>query len=131
MNSLLNIEDLCVNFDSRSGPVKAVRNVSFSVAQGESVALVGASGSGKTVLSRAIMGLLEESGRVTGSIQFNNQQLVGASENQLRKIRGRGIAMVFQDALDGLNPVFVLKLAKYLRCAWGIPQKKLKLVQSN
>ncbi len=106
MSVLLDIRNLSVNFDSRRGTVSAVRNVNFSVAQGESVALVGASGSGKTVLSRAIMGLVDEPGHVTGSILFEGEQIVGKDENELRKIRGLGVAMVFQDALDGLNPVF-------------------------
>lgn len=106
MSSLLEIKDLFVDFESRSGTVSAVRNVNLTVDQGESVALVGASGSGKTVLSRSIMGLVDEPGHVRGSILFDGKQVVGRSEKDLRELRGRGVAMVFQDALDGLNPVF-------------------------
>lgn len=108
MTALLDMRNVCVSFDSRRGTVDAVKNVSFQIAQGESVALVGASGSGKTVLSRAIMGLVDEPGYVTGSIRFEGEEIVGQSESELRKLRGLGVAMVFQDALDGLNPVFTI-----------------------
>lgn len=106
MSGLLEISDLQVTFETRFRSVSAVRNVSLSVAQGESVALVGASGSGKTVLGRAILGLVDEPGVVRGSIMFDGKQIVGRREDDFRDIRGVGVAMVFQDALDGLNPVY-------------------------
>ena len=108
MSKLLEISNVSVTFESRFRTVPAVRDVSLSVGQGESVALVGASGSGKTVLSRSIMGLVDEPGVVRGSILFDGVQIVGRGEEELRAIRGVGVAMVFQDALDGLNPVYTV-----------------------
>lgn len=128
MTALLDIKNLNVDFDSRRGVVNAVQDVNLTVAQGESVALVGASGSGKTVLSRAIMGLVDEPGHVHGSIIFDNQQIVGRSEDALRAIRGVGVAMVFQDALDGLNPVFSIgsQLKETLKIRMGLTSAAAK-----
>ncbi|HTN60698.1 MAG TPA: ABC transporter ATP-binding protein [Devosia sp.] len=106
MSELLQVTDLSIDFATRGEPVRAVRGVSFSVGSGDAVAIVGASGSGKTVLGRSLLGLVEEPGTVRGSIRFDGKEIVDSSEADLQKIRGLGIAMVFQDALDGLNPVF-------------------------
>lgn len=104
--SILSVRDLKIDFEYNNRVVEAVRGVSFDVSSGESIALVGASGSGKTVLGRSFLGLVDKPGVVRGSATFGETQLVGAPETTLQTIRGRGIAMVFQDALDGLNPVF-------------------------
>ncbi len=106
MSELLRVSDLEIDFDTPLRTVHAVRGVSFAVDRGDSVAIVGASGSGKTVLSRSLLGLVDEPGIVRGSISFDGNEIVGQSEAALRKVRGLGIAMVFQDALDGLNPVY-------------------------
>jgi peptide/nickel transport system ATP-binding protein/oligopeptide transport system ATP-binding protein len=106
MTSLLEISNLQVNFETRFRLTHAVQDVSFSVAPGEAIALVGASGSGKTVLGRSLLGLVDEPGVVRGSIRFDGREIVGMSERDLQAIRGLGMAMVFQDALDGLNPVY-------------------------
>jgi len=102
----LSVKNVEIDFETQRGTVRAVRGVDFSIGMGDSIAMVGASGSGKTVLGRSLLGLVEEPGIVRGSINFEGTEIVGCSETELRKIRGRGIAMVFQDALDGLNPVF-------------------------
>jgi oligopeptide/dipeptide ABC transporter ATP-binding protein len=102
--SLLQVEDLRVDFDQWPRAVRAVDGLSYAVPRARTVALIGESGSGKTVSSRAIMGLLPETARVTGSIRFEGRELLGLSERQLRKLRGGEIAMVFQDPTRSLNP---------------------------
>jgi oligopeptide/dipeptide ABC transporter ATP-binding protein len=107
--TVLRVRDLKVEFSSVHGgePRRAVRGVNFSVAEGGSLAILGESGSGKTVTGRALMGLVEcPPGRVSGSVEYDGMDLVGASESEMEGVRGKGIAMVFQDSLDSLNPVF-------------------------
>jgi peptide/nickel transport system ATP-binding protein len=105
---LLEVSDLTVTFPSEAGPVEAVRGVTYTVRQGESLAIVGESGSGKSVSSLAVMGLLPGSAKVTGSIRFKGKDLVSLSDRELSRIRGQGIAMVFQDPLSALTPVFTV-----------------------
>ncbi|SFZ84617.1 oligopeptide transport system ATP-binding protein [Devosia enhydra] len=99
---LLEIAGLKVQF----GQTKAVRGIDLSVMPGEAVAVLGESGSGKSVTGKAIMGLINRPGRVEGTVAFEGRNLVGRSERDLAAIRGPGIAMVFQDSLDALNPVY-------------------------
>jgi len=103
---VLSVEDLHVTFPSEQGLVKAVDGVSFDVSQNEILGVVGESGSGKTVTVLAMMGLLPRTARLTGSVRFRDQELLGLPERELRHIRGQEIAMVFQDALAALNPVY-------------------------
>ncbi len=105
--ALLDVRDLRVTFTRRGRrDVAAVDGVSFSVDGGETVGLVGESGSGKSVTSLAIMGLLPKRGvRVQGEATFDGRQLLEMDDDQLRSIRGRDIAMVFQDPMSSLNPV--------------------------
>ena len=103
---VLEIADLAVRFPTDDGDVHAVGGLSFSVAAGETLAVVGESGSGKTVTAMAVLGILPRRARVTGEIRFRGQDLLGRRESQLRELRGNRIAIVFQDALASLNPVF-------------------------
>jgi peptide/nickel transport system ATP-binding protein len=106
MPSLLAIDGLKVQFALRGGVVRAVDGVSLGVDAGEVLGLVGESGSGKSVTGFAILGLVDPPGRiVAGAIRFRGEDLVGRPEAELRRMRGRDIAMVFQDPLMTLNPV--------------------------
>nr|WP_245379099.1 ABC transporter ATP-binding protein [Kibdelosporangium banguiense] len=105
---LLEVDDLSVDFGTEDGAVHAVRNVSFSLGQREVLGIVGESGSGKSVSSMAIMGLLPKTAKVTGSIKFQGEQLVGLTYKQLRKYRGNRISMIFQDPMTSLNPVYTV-----------------------
>lgn len=108
---MLQVSDLRVEFNSRQGHVRAVRGLSYSLEEGQSMALVGESGSGKSVSALAVLGLLpKKAARITsGSVKFRGQELIGASEKELRKLRGGSIAMIFQDPLSSLNPVLTIR----------------------
>jgi oligopeptide/dipeptide ABC transporter ATP-binding protein len=106
---LLSVRDLTVAFDVRQGSFDAVRNVSFEVRPGRTVGIVGESGSGKSVTAMALMQLLPESARLTtGRIRFGGRDLQGLSERQMQAVRGREIAMVFQDPMASLNPILTI-----------------------
>ncbi len=109
--ALLQIDDLRVRFSTRRGAVQAVDGVSYSVNRGEIVALVGESGCGKSVSSLAIMGLLPPRvAQVSGRVMFGGRNLVGLPEDSMRAIRGREIAMIFQEPMTSLNPVLTIGL---------------------
>jgi oligopeptide/dipeptide ABC transporter ATP-binding protein len=101
---LLELGDLRVDFRLGGRVVRAVDGLSYQADKGRTLALIGESGSGKTVSARAIMGLLPDSARVSGSIRYEGQELVGLSERRMRALRGNQIAMVFQDPARSLNP---------------------------
>lgn len=106
---VLEIHELSVEFSTPDGVVRAVDGVSYSVASGEVVGVVGESGSGKTASALALLGLLPDSGRaVGGAVHFGGQDLLQLSRRRLRRIRGRRIAMIFQDPVTSLNPVFTV-----------------------
>jgi peptide/nickel transport system ATP-binding protein len=107
-DALLEVDDLEVSFPSEDGRVSAVRRISYQVAPGEVLGIVGESGSGKSVSSLAVMGLLPPSAKVSGSIRLRGQELLGLSDTELSKIRGRKISMVFQDPLSALTPVYTV-----------------------
>jgi oligopeptide/dipeptide ABC transporter ATP-binding protein len=103
---LLEVSHLTVEFPTDDGLVHAVDDVSFIVQPNETLGIVGESGSGKSVTSMAILGLLPKSARISGEVKFRGTSILGAPEKQLEKLRGASIAMIFQDALAALNPVF-------------------------
>ncbi|MGF7160938.1 ABC-type dipeptide/oligopeptide/nickel transport system ATPase component [Rhodoligotrophos appendicifer] len=112
---LLDVQDLSVTFRLKSGKVvDAVRDVSFSVMPGEIVALVGESGSGKSTIGHALMGLLRYDSNVTmkGRVQFEtrsgNQDLLKISDRAMRKLRGSELAMIFQEPMSSLNPIYTI-----------------------
>ncbi|NUP46969.1 MAG: ABC transporter ATP-binding protein [Catenulispora sp.] len=104
--AVLSVRDLTVTFPSDDGPVKAVRGVSYDLRSGEVLGIVGESGSGKSVTSMAVMGLLPKTARITGSVEFRGQELLGLSEKEMTSVRGKKIAMIFQDPMTSLNPVY-------------------------
>jgi len=104
--SLLAIQDLSIEFKTRSGTVHAIEHASLGIAKGETVGLVGESGSGKSVLAFSVLGILDAAARVTsGSITFGGIDMLAASESELRDVRGREIAMIFQSPRTALNPI--------------------------
>ncbi|MEV0650214.1 ABC transporter ATP-binding protein [Phytomonospora sp. NPDC050363] len=106
--TVLDVTDLAVTFPSDDGPVSAVRGVTYRVRRGESVGIVGESGSGKTVTSLAAMGLLPRTARATGSVRLLGQEILGLDDAGLSAVRGNRIAMIFQDPLTSLNPVYTV-----------------------
>ncbi|MFD1046669.1 ABC transporter ATP-binding protein, partial [Kibdelosporangium lantanae] len=125
-NRLLEIKDLSVDFGTEDGLVHAVRNVSFTFGRREVLGVVGESGSGKSVSSMAIMGLLPKTARVTGSIRFLGDELVGLPYKKMRPYRGNKIAMIFQDPMTSLNPVFTVgwQLAEAYRAHHDVSKAK-------
>ncbi|MFK3678916.1 dipeptide ABC transporter ATP-binding protein [Microbacterium sp. NPDC090218] len=126
MSTVLSVRDLKVSFPSEAGRVDAVRGVSFDLEAGKTLGIVGESGSGKSVTSLAIMGLLDDNAKVTGSIMFDGKELIGKSDKQLSVIRGNGMAMVFQDPLTSLTPVFTIgdQLIEALTVHRSLPKKE-------
>ncbi|MBB6121851.1 ABC transporter ATP-binding protein [Nocardiopsis algeriensis] len=105
---VLEVRDLSVTFPSDDGPLPAVREVSYVLRRGETLGIVGESGSGKSVTSMAIMGLLPKNARVEGSAKVLGQEVLGLKDAQISKVRGNRIAMIFQDPLTSLNPVYTV-----------------------
>jgi ABC-type dipeptide/oligopeptide/nickel transport system ATPase component len=105
MPSLLQVEHLNISFSTQTGEVAAVRDVSFSIPESGTLGLVGESGSGKSATSLAIMRLLPPQARVDGKISFAGEDLLRLPEDSMRRIRGEGISMIFQEPMTALNPV--------------------------
>jgi peptide/nickel transport system ATP-binding protein/oligopeptide transport system ATP-binding protein len=125
--SLLEVRDLTTAFRTGSGEVTAIENVSFSLEKGEILGIVGESGSGKSVTALAIMGLLPRPpARILGgSITFENQDLLQLSDRAMQRLRGPGIAMVFQEPMTSLNPVFTIgeQIMETIRAHESLSQK--------
>src|SRR5215217_4798331 len=104
---LLEVSDLRVHFETEDGVVKAVDGISYTVDRGQTLGIVGESGSGKSVSSLTVMGLTRaRNARISGTVRFEGKDLLGASDEDLRKIRGDDIAMIFQDPLSSLHPFY-------------------------
>jgi len=128
---LLEVDDLHVEFRTREGVAKAVNGVSYSVAAGETLAVLGESGSGKSVTAQAIMGILDTPpGYVTGGqVRFRGENIFDLREDDRRKLRGPSMAMIFQDALSALNPVFSVgwQIGEMFRIHQGMSRRESKL----
>jgi len=105
-DTLLEVTDLNVRFPTEDGIVHAVRGVTYTLRSGEVLAVVGESGSGKSVTSLAIMGLLPASADISGSVRYRGTELLGMRDKSFSKIRGKGVAMIFQDPMTSLDPVY-------------------------
>jgi peptide/nickel transport system ATP-binding protein len=116
-NALLIVSDLSVTLQTARGPGDALRGVSFAIDRGETVGLIGESGCGKSITALALMGLLPEGARVTGSIRLDGRELVGLDEATMCTLRGRRIGMVFQEPMTALNPLHTVghQIAEPLR----------------
>jgi oligopeptide transport system ATP-binding protein len=127
---LLEVEDLRVEFRTRDGVAKVINGVTYHVDAGETLAVLGESGSGKSVTAQTIMGILDTPpGFVTGGqVRFNGVDMLTMSAENRRRIRGAGIAMVFQDALSALNPVFTVgfQIGEQFRIRQGLSRKDAK-----
>jgi oligopeptide transport system ATP-binding protein len=127
---LLEVEDLQVEFRTRDGVAKAVNGVSYILEEGQTLAILGESGSGKSVTAQAVMGILDSPpGFVTGgAVRFRGQDLLALPEAERRAYRGRNISMIFQDALSALNPVFTVgwQIGEMFRIHEGLSKKEAK-----
>lgn len=122
MNKILEVKNLKISFRTASGTVKAVRDISFDLARGETLAIVGESGSGKSVTSKAILGILAGNSIIeSGEILYDGKDLLKVSEDDMHKIRGDKISMIFQDPLSSLDPI--VKIGKQITEAMLLKNK--------
>ena len=122
---MLRVRDLTVSFRTEQGVVRAVDGVSFDVAEGELLGVVGESGSGKTVSLLAVMGLITDpNATITGSISYRGRELLGLSAKEMRKLRGKEVAMIFQDPMTALTPVYTVgwQIAEQIRAHENVSQ---------
>src|SRR5215210_1482392 len=118
MSHLLEVNNLQTHFPTRAGLVKAVNDVSFYIDEGELLGLVGESGCGKSITALSVMRLISSPGKIVGgSIKFKGEELTTATADRMREIRGDDIAMIFQDPMTSLNPVYTVgeQIAEALR----------------
>ncbi len=127
--SLLDIEGLGVAFEDEDGhPLPAVQNVSFSLEKGAVTCLVGESGCGKSLTARAILGILPRGATATGSVRFEDRELIGLPEKTMSRLRGRSMAMIFQEPMTALNPVLTVgeQAAEPLRLHLGLSKAEAR-----
>jgi peptide/nickel transport system ATP-binding protein len=125
---LLQVQDLRVQLPTARGPVNALRGLSFSLAPGQTLGVIGESGCGKSLTALAIMGLLPERAQASGSVRLNGQELLGLGDAQLCKVRGARMAMVFQEPMTALNPLHTMaqQIAEPLRLHQGLDARSAR-----
>ena len=126
-NTILEVDNVQINYETRKGDIEAIQGVSFKVDKGETVGLVGESGCGKSTIAFGIVNFLGPNGKIVdGSIRFQGEELVGRSQEELMKLRGDRISMVFQDPMQALNPSVRLggQLTEVLTCHRDISQEE-------
>ncbi len=126
---ILRVQDLKTHFFTRTGVVKAVDGINFQVKRGETLGIMGESGSGKSMTARSILGMVPHPGRIVGgSINYLGENLLEKSRGEMRDIRGSGICMVMQDPLTSLNPVFTVgdQLVETLNLEYNEPKRSLR-----
>jgi peptide/nickel transport system ATP-binding protein len=126
-NTVLEVDNVQINYETRKGDIEAIQGVSFKVGEGETVGLVGESGCGKSTIAFGIVNFLGPNGKIVdGSIRFQGEELVGRSQKELKKLRGDRISMVFQDPMQALNPSVRLgeQLAEVLTCHRDVSQEE-------
>ena len=123
--ALLQVDQLAIQLQTQRGPAWAVRELSFSLARGETLGLIGESGCGKSLTALALMGLLPDDAQVRGSIRLDGQELLGQSDATLCALRGRRIGMIFQEPMTALNPVHTVgdQVAEPLRLHLGLTRQ--------
>ena len=124
--SLLEVRDLSVQLQTKTGFATAVDRLSFTVEEGEILGIAGESGSGKTMTALTLLGLLPQHAKVSGSVKFNGQEIVGLSSKEWQKVRGAQIAMVFQDPMTSLHPMLSIKvqMTEHMVTHLGISQQQ-------
>lgn len=122
---VLELDNLSVSFPTDDGLVRAVRGVTYSVSAGEALGIVGESGSGKSVSSLAVMGLLPANARINGSARILGEEVLGLGDAAISRIRGNNVAMIFQDPLTSLNPVYSVgfQLVEAIRAHNAVPRE--------
>jgi oligopeptide transport system ATP-binding protein len=126
---VLDLAGLSVTFATPDGPVEAVKRISLSVDRGETIAIVGESGSGKSQAMMAVLGLLAANGRASGSVRLDGEEILGLSPGRLNDVRGRKIAMIFQEPMTSLDPLFPVgsQIVEILRHRKGLSRKAADL----
>jgi peptide/nickel transport system ATP-binding protein len=129
MAPLLEVKDLRVHFDTEDGLVQALDGISYSLEPGQVLGIVGESGSGKSVSSLTVMGLTRSrNARISGEVLFDGRDLLGASEDDMRRLRGNDIAMIFQDPLSSLHPFYKIgdQLVEAVRAHRDVPKAQAR-----
>src|SRR3954468_19312915 len=126
--ALLEVKDLKVHFKTEDGMVQAVDGVTYAVDRGQALGIVGESGSGKSVSSLTVMGLTRFAGNaeITGSVVFDGKDLLSAPDEEMRRLRGNDVAMIFQDPLSSLHPFYKIgdQLVEAIRAHHDVPKAK-------